>query len=210
MACLTVMPRTDLCCIVSPLAQLLALSGHSDCRHSLAFPKRRPRTCKRATLAASGGLWPCLCMFAPGVEQKRVSHSCHLDVGPGVQPCLHVRASHQILVGPERTSGHGDPISGSRGTVPVEQDDRSPALGSFPRRLRAPATSALDREQSGALAVQRPRYSSASVCFKAEFTVTRQKSATPCIRTERLQRHLLDDICSSRDAHALSMNLTQI
>ena len=130
MACLTVVPRTDLCCIVSPLAQLLALSGQSDCRHSLAFPKRRRRTCIRATLAAAGGLWPCLCMFAPGVEQKRVSHSCHLDVGPGVQTCLHVRTSHQILVRPERTSGHGDTISGSRGTVPLEQDDRSPALGS--------------------------------------------------------------------------------
>ena len=80
MACLTVVPRTD---IVSPLAQLLALSGQSDCRHSLAFPKRRPRTCKRATLAALGGLWPCPCMFAPGAEQKRVSHSCHLHVGLG-------------------------------------------------------------------------------------------------------------------------------
>ena len=131
MACLTVVPRTDLCSIVSPLAQLLTLSGQSGCRHSLDFPKRRPRTCKRATLAASSGLWPYLSMFAPGVEQKRVSHSCRLHVGPGcVQPCLHVRTSHEILVGPERTSGHGDTISGSRGTVPLEQDDRSPALGS--------------------------------------------------------------------------------
>ena len=56
---------------------------------------------KRATLAASGALWPCLSMSALGVCLKGVSHSCRLDVGPGVQSCVHLRISHQILVGPD-------------------------------------------------------------------------------------------------------------
>ena len=51
----------------------------------------------------------------------------------------------------------------------------------------------------------------ATVCFKAaEFKDTRQKSATPCLRTEWLQQHSMDDICSPRNARALSMNLTQM
>ena len=58
-----------------------------------------PSTCggvwaaKRATLAASGALWPCLSMSAPGVCLKGVSHSCRLDVGPGVESCVQVRIS---------------------------------------------------------------------------------------------------------------------
>ena len=93
---LTVMPRTDLCSIVSPLAQLLALSGQSDCRRSVAFPKRRRRTCIRATLAAAGGLWPCLSMFAPGVEQKEshtpVAWTSHREARPNTirHQCEHI------------------------------------------------------------------------------------------------------------------------
>ena len=210
MACLTVVPRTDLCSIVSPLAQLLALSGQSDCRHSVAFPKRRRRTCIRATLAALGGLWPCLCMFAPGVEQKRVSHSFRLHVGPGGTD-LPARAYLAPDTCQTRTYlWTWRPHFWFTWYSALGTRRSEPRAGQLPRRLRAPATSALDRERSGALAVQRPRYSSASVCFKAELTVTRQKSAIPSTRTERLQRHLLDDICSSRNAHVLSMNLTQI
>ena len=140
MACLTVVPRTDLCSIVSPLAQLLALSGQSDCRHSVAFPKRRRRTCKRATLAAAGGLWPCLCMFAPGVEQKRVSHSFRLDVGPGGTD-LPARAYLAPDTCQTRTylwtwrPHFWFTWYSARGTRRSE-----PRAGQLPRRLRLPST----------------------------------------------------------------------
>ena len=48
---------------------------------------------KCATLAASGPLWPCLSMSAPGVCLKGVSHSCRVGVGPAVVSCVHVRIS---------------------------------------------------------------------------------------------------------------------
>ena len=100
-----------------------------------------------------------------------------------------------------RTSRHRDPISGRRGRAPLELDGWSRGLGSShgdcERLPRLPSTAT----GQGRLQCNGPgievRNSKTHVC-------------NTCLRTERLQRHLMDDICSTRNAHALSMNLTQI
>ena len=91
------------------LAQLLALSG-------LPIETFRRANVQLLPLRALSGpeLHRHLSLSAHGAEKKKgVSQSCRLDVGPGMQSCAHVRLSNQTLVQPERTSGHGDPPSGS-------------------------------------------------------------------------------------------------
>ena len=75
-------------------------------------------------------LWSCLSMSAPGVCFKGVSHSCRLDVGPAAVSCVHVRIFPPDTCRTQRTTGHGDPVSGRRGGAPLELDGWSRGLGS--------------------------------------------------------------------------------
>ena len=97
------------------------------------------------------------------------------------------------LVGPERTTGHGDPVSGRRGRAPLELDGWRRGLGSSHGDCeRLPRLSSTAKRQ-GRLQCNGPG-------IEVQLSVSK----------ERLQRHLMDDICSTRNARALSMNLTQM
>ena len=132
-------------------------------------------------------------MSALGFCLKGVSHSCRLDVGPAVVSCVHVRIFPPDTCRTQRASRHRDPISGRRGGAPLELDGWSRGLGSShgdcERLPRLPSTAT----GHGRLHCKGPG-------IEVQLSVSK----------ERLQRHLMDDICSTRNAHALSMNHAQI
>ena len=97
------------------------------------------------------------------------------------------------LVGPERTTGHGDPVSGRRGRAPLELDGWSWGW-------EAPTATVSSCHVCPPTAKSEGRLQCNGPGVEVQLSVSK----------ERLQRHLMDDICSTRNARALSMNLTQI
>ena len=151
-----------------------------------------------------GGVWaadvrllPLRAHSSPCLLREFVSRESHTPVAwtSVLQWCLACTcvSPHQIPVRPERTSGHGDPVSRQRDTASLELDGWSRGLGSShgdsERLPRLPPTAKVQ----GRLQCDSPG-------IEVQLSISKG----------RLQRHLMGDICSTRNAHALSMNLAQI
>ena len=144
MASLTYMARSGLRATERSLARLLTLETFS-------------LACKRVRLlplwALSGpALHRYLSLSARRVFKKKPHTPVAWTSVLGIHVCLHVRISHQIPVRPERTSGHGDPVSCRRGRAPLELDGWSRGLGSSHGDCERLPHLPPDREGSGALA----------------------------------------------------------
>ena len=125
---------------------------------------------------------------------KEVSHSCRLDVGPGEVSCVHVRIFPPDTCRTRTYLWTWRPNFRSTCTASLELDGWSRGLGSShgdcERLPRLPPTTA---KRQGRLQCNGPG-------IEVQLSVSKG----------RLQRHLMDDICSTRNARALSMNLTQM
>ena len=147
--------------------------------------------CNRATLAASGALLPCLSMSALGSLFERsltlLSHG-RRSWGRVLRAPAYLRPdtcrTRRIFI-------NGDPISG----------------GDCERLPRLPSTA----KGQGRLQCNGPG-------IEVQLSVSKQWNSKTHVRKVQhhvfvqgpLQRHLMDDICSTRNAHALSMRLKHV
>ena len=136
-------------------------------------------------LPLRGALWPCLSMSALGVCLKGVSHSCRMDVGPGVESCLPpAYLPPDTCPDPTylwtwrpyfRLTRHRRPWNWTVGAAGC--DAPTATVSGLPR---LPSTA----KGQGRLQCNGPGIEvQLSVSKRREFKDTRQKSATPCLRS---------------------------